>query len=343
MPSLTLTTALLIAGGVVLLAVIVNGWWSLRRAKLRAAPVVAAAEAPRTEPTLEAPPAAAEIGAELRAARRAQRIDALIDAIVPLALDAPVSGDFLLAHAPATRRAGSKPFIIEALDAESGEWTMPLPGCRYSEVQAGVQLASRSGALNQIEYSEFVQKIQAYADAIGASPDFPDMREVVARARELDAMTGPLDAQLTVTLRSNSVAWSASYIQQIAARHGLVAGVLPGRLVLPGAEEGAPPVLTLAFDAQAALADDPQAAPVRECQLVLDVPQTAAVAEPFPAWHRVAQALSDDMDASLVDDQGQPITLHAFAAIGQELQQLYARLEALDLAAGSTAARRLFS
>jgi hypothetical protein len=343
MPALTLTTALLIAGGVVLLAVIVNGWWTLRRARLRAVPTVAAAEAPRTEPTLESPPSAPEIGDELRAARRAQRIDALIDAIAPLALDAPISGDFLLAHAPATRRAGSKPFIIEGLDAETGEWTMPLPGRRYGEVQAGVQLASRSGALNQIEYSEFVQKIQAFADAIGASPDFPDMRDVVARARELDAMTGPLDAQLTVTLRSNSVAWSASYIQQIAARHGLVAGVLPGRLVLPAPEEGAPPVLTLAFDAQAALADDPQAAPVRECQLVLDVPQTAAAAEPFPAWHRVAQALSDDMDAALVDDQGQPITLHAFAAIGQELQQLYARLEALDLAAGSAAARRLFS
>jgi hypothetical protein len=44
-----------------------------------------------------------------------------------------------------------------------------------------------------------------------------------------------------------------------------------------------------------------------------------------------------------VDDQGAPITLHAFAAIGQELGKLYEQLEALDLAAGSPAARRLFS
>jgi len=67
MPALTLTTALLIAGGVVLLAVIMNGWWTLRRARLRAVPTVAAAEAPRTEPTLEAPPPAPELGAELSA------------------------------------------------------------------------------------------------------------------------------------------------------------------------------------------------------------------------------------------------------------------------------------
>lgn len=49
------------------------------------------------------------------------------------------------------------------------------------------------------------------------------------------------------------------------------------------------------------------------------------------------------MDADLIDDAGQPITLHAFDAIGKELAQLYAALESHDLAAGSPAARRLFS
>ena len=48
------------------------------------------------------------------------------------------------------------------------------------------------------------------------------------------------------------------------------------------------------------------------------------------------------MDAVLVDDQGTPVTLHAFAAIGAELKTLYRQLESLDLAAGSAAARRLF-
>ena len=49
------------------------------------------------------------------------------------------------------------------------------------------------------------------------------------------------------------------------------------------------------------------------------------------------------MDADLIDDAGQPITLHAFDAIGKEIDELYQRLERLDLAAGSAAARRLFS
>jgi hypothetical protein len=339
---MTLTVALAIVAGLVLVAILLHGLWSARRAAPRPPAPAAPAGGERVEPSLghEALPAAEPRPA---AARRAARLDALIDAIVPLALEAPVSGEAVLAHLPPTRRAGSKPFAIEGLDADSGDWQTPTAGHRYTELQAGVQLANRSGALNEIEYSEFVQKVQVFADAVGALPDFPDMLEIVARARELDAFASPLDAQLTLTLRSQEVAWSVGFLQQCAARHGFAAGALPGRLVVPGAEEGAPPMLVLSFDAQAALDDDPARSALRECLLSLDVPQTPEAAEPFPAWHRAATALADDLGAVVVDDHGAPITLHAFAAIGKELEQLYRQLEARDLAAGSPAARRLFS
>lgn len=333
---LSLTTALLLLGALVLLALLLQGWWRTRRLKAQAAPVAARSE--RVEPVL-----ADATAVEMRATRRGSRIDALIDAVVTLSLDAPVSGEAVIAHQPASRRAGSKPMLLEGRDAETGEWAMPQAGRRYDELQAAVQMAHRGGAINEIEYSEFVQKVQAFADAIGAAPDFPDMLDVVARARELDGLASPLDAQLSVTLRANSVAWSAGYLQQAASRHGFAPGALPGRLVVAAAEEGAPPALVLSFDAQAALADDAQRAPVRECTLLLDVPQTPEAAEPFPLWHRAATALAEDIDATLVDDHGRPITLHAFAAIGQDLALLYRRLEALDLAAGSPVARRLFS
>jgi hypothetical protein len=341
--SLTLSLALL--GAAVLLALLLHGWWSARNAKPRRATAVEAAPE-RVEPSLGADSVATpvvEAGARRLAPRKAPRLDALIDVIVPITVDAPVSGEQALAHLPPSRRAGSKPMQIEGLDTESGDWEPPQPGQYYSEFQAGVQLANRSGALNEIEYSEFVQKVQAFAESLGALADFPDMLEVVARARELDNFASPLDAQLTLLLRANSVAWSVGYVQQCAGRHGFVPGALPGRLVLPGAEEAAPPVLVLAFDAQAALADDPQAAALREVSLTLDVPQTPAAAEPFPAWHRAASALCEEMDATAVDDQGTAVTLHAYDSIGKELGTLYASLEARDLGAGTAAARRLFS
>ena len=344
---ISLTVALALLGAAVLLAVVVHGWWRTRKSGPRQAIAEPSPAADRQDPALGADataPADLPSLAEPRMLpRRAARLDALIDAIVPLALDAPVTGDAVLAHLPPSRRAGSKPFYIEGLDAESGEWDAPAPGRRYGELQAGVQLANRSGALNEIEFSEFVQKIEVYAEAVGARADVPDMLDVVARARELDGLAGPLDAQLTLTLRSNGVAWSVAYVLQVATRLGFVPGAVPGRMVVPSEEEGAPPLLVLTVDSQAALAESPQDSAVRDCLLALDVPQSPESAEPFPAWHRAATALAEELDATAIDDQGQPVTLHAFAGIGQELNQLYRRLEALDLAAGSPAARRLFS
>ena len=355
---LSLMQGLLMAGALVLVGVLAQGWWAARRASPRQAD---APQAPRVEPgmgsdTVHTPCLQADAGAEAAAVaaaplvelrpaapRKTARLDPLIDAIATLALESPITGALALVHLPPSRRAGTKAFIIEGSNADTGEWELPVAGQRYGEFQAGVQLANRSGALNEIEYSEFVQKLQAFADGVGATAELPDMLDVVARARELDAFAGGHDAQLSLCLRTNAAAWSVGYIQQSASRQGFVPGVLPGRLVLPGAEDGAPPLLVLAFDSQAALADDPGVAAVREVQLTLDVPQTPEADEPFPAWHQAARLLATDMDATMTDDVGRPIVLHSFVAIGEDLKTLYLALESRDLAAGSPAARRLFS
>jgi hypothetical protein len=347
MPMSNLTVALAALGGVVLAGVVAHGAWQARKAgpKRASAP---APEASREEPVLgevtHDPMPESQPGVEPKPPRRGvARLDALIDAIAPLTLEAPVSAELVLAHLPSTRRAGGKPFLIEGLNAGNGEWEAPFAGQRYSEFQAGVQMANRTGALNEIEYSEFVQKVETFAVAIGATADFPDMLDVVARARELDAFAGERDAQLAVHLQARAAAWSVGYIQQHASRHGFVPGAVPGRLVLPSAEDGAPPVLTLTYDPQAALADNPDQAAVRDVTLGFDVPQTDAQTQPFVSWQSSAHALALGMDAAIVDDNGRPLSEPGFAAIGGKLGQIYTALEARDLAAGSAAARRLFS
>ncbi|MEP7294779.1 MAG: cell division protein FtsZ [Burkholderiales bacterium] len=346
----TLTIALASLGGVVLAGIVAQGAWAARKAGPKRAAMQPTPTEQR-EPVMDAvdgeavdPGALPDVVPERRANRRiVQRLDALIDSIATLTLEAPIGGSMALTHLPPTRRAGGKPFLIEGLNTETGEWELPSASQHYGEFQAGVLLANRSGALNEIEFSEFVQKIQLFADGIGAMADFPDMLEAVATARELDNFASEHDAQLAVHLQAREAAWSVGYIQQHAGRHGFVPGVVPGRLVLPSAEEGAPPVLTLTFDSQAALADDPNLSSVRDATLSFDVPQTEPSAQPFAAWQASAQALSLGMDASIVDDNGQPLSAEGFAAIGGELGQLYAALEGRDFAAGSAAARRLFS
>lgn len=360
--SMTLTTLLAIAGGVVLAGVVGHGAWTSRKAGPKRA-LPPAQEEPHFGDTTPQPSVDLSVGelqlGDLPAAtdpmdvtmpavarpqrRPSARIDALIDAIATVTLESPVTGDMALQHQPGSRRAGTKPFQIEGLNTLSGDWELPTPGQRYSEFQAGVKLANRGGALNEIEYSEFVQKIQVFADGIGGFAHFPDMLDAVSRARELDHFAASHDAQLALLLRARNAAWTPGFVVQAAQRHGFVAGALPGRLVLPADEAGAPPVLTLSYDAQAALADDPEALSLRELTLALDVPQTAAEAEPFALWQESARALARDLEADVCDDRGQILGLHAFAAIDTELRKLYEALAARDLAAGSPLARRLFS
>ena len=252
----SLTVALASLGGIVLAGVVAHGAWQARRAGPQArrpgereepsasAPrdrrCVRARRGRRAASTTATAPATAALEAAAAAARRADR---RARARSPSRRRSPATS--VIAHLPSKRHVGSKLVIVEGL-----EQPRPASGKRrprrqrYGELQAGVQLANRTGALNEIEYSEFVQRMQAFADADRRDGlDSPDMLDVMARARELDAFASQHDAQLAVHLHARGAAWSVGYIQQHARRHGFVPGVVPGRLVYPSTEEGAPPVL----------------------------------------------------------------------------------------------------
>ena len=358
----TLQVSLAVAGGLVLAGVVAHGAWSARRNLPRKATPEPKSEGAaddslqRLEPVLDADLAdleRAEPGfdtdsglpalARMTTPERKPGLDVLIDAVAPVTVDAVVSGEAALAAMPSTRRAGSKPFAVEGLNASTDEWETPAAGQRYVSFQCGVQLANRTGALNQIEYSEFVMKTQAFADAIGGEPDFPEMVDEVARGRELDQFASQHDAQLSFNLRAANTAWSPGYVQQCAARFGFVPGAIPGRMVLPAREPGHAPILGLAFDTQAAMADDPEQTALREVTLSLDVPQVARSEQPFARMCEAAIALASSMDGVIIDDNGAPIRPEAMEVIHADLEGLYDTLDARELSAGSVLGRRLFS
>ncbi len=359
----SLQVGLAVAGGLVLGGVIAYNTWNARRNEPRQAqpdsqpppvaeqriepgidaPAGALASAERREPSFDTASGLAALGL-LPTPEKRPRLDALIDVIAPLALDGRVvSGDALLAAMPATRRAGSKPFAVEGLNEATGGWESPVAGQRYSALQAGVQLANRTGALNEIEYSEFVIKAQQYADAVGGAPEFPEMLDEVARARELDHFASQHDAQLGFTLRARGAAWSPGFVHQQAAKLGFVVGVIPGRMVLPSGEPGLPPILDLSFDPQAALSEDPAHSAIKEVTLNLDVPQVHQVEQPFARLRDAAFVLAEAMGGVITDDAGQPLKPELIDTIGADLERLYDTLAQHDLAAGSAQARRLFS
>lgn len=279
----------------------------------------------------------------LSPAERKLALDGLIDAIAPIRLEQPMTGDAALLVQPTTRRAGSKQFRIEGLNVASQLWESVRAGQRYSAFQAGVQLANRLGALNEIEFSEFVAKVQAFADALNAAVDLPDMLHEVSRARELDQFAGEHDAQLSFMLRPRRAAWSPGYIEQRAAAAGFVTAAMPGRMHLPSAVPGHAQLLNLAYDAQAAQADNLDQTAVHEVWLSLDVPQVPRNEEPFKRLREVVQILCESMDGILCDQNGHQLLPQVFDPIDADLQKLYDKLDSRELSAGSMLARRLFN
>jgi hypothetical protein len=345
MSSLQLSLAAI--GALTLGAVVLFNYWTSRKnAPKQAEPKIEPLGEPAgslQDPIKQTEPVLTDDFSRLPQPERKPHLDALIDVIATIEVDHPVSGDAALASLPATRRVGTKPFHVEGCSDESGEWEALAAGRRYSAFQAGVQLANRVGALNNIEFSEFVVKTQAFADAVGGSANFSDMLEEVARARELDQFASAHDAQLSFTVCARASAWSPGYIQQHAARLGFVAGVIPGRMVIPAAVVGLPPILSLTFDTQAAMADDPALSAIREFSLSLDVPQIAREDQPFERLRESTRLLAEHMDGVVTDGNGQILGDEVLDQIATDLQQLYEALAARELSAGTAQARRLFS
>lgn len=337
----------LAAGGILVLAVVLgyNVWNERRSAPRRAVahPVEvdrsdgAGAES-RVEPLLDA---AAPPGA-VPAAAVHPALDALIDTIVPLVLErTPVAGETLLGALPPTWRVGSKAFSIEARSA-AGTWEFPRGGASYDAVQAGMQLAGRTGALNDIEFSEFVVKVERIADMLGAAAEFPEMAHEIARARELDQFASECDARLGFMVRAHASAWSVGLVLQQAEKLGFVPVAVPGCMVLP-VGDGGRPVLDLKMDAAAAPSENFAEAPLDQVTLGFDVPLIAQAERPLERLGQSTWALAEALKGTVTDETGRALHADALAGIGTDLERLYATLEQHGLPAGSPQAQRLFS
>jgi len=327
---------------------------------LRQEPRFDAAPAAKAEPSFGAPPAATvsdapvhaepslgDIPAETVAAPAAQPVqevnaaseqatslvDPLIDCLLPLSLEAPVRGDKILPVLQTLRLVGNKPVHFIGLHV-NGDWEPITHGGVYTRMQGGVQLASRSTALNELEYSELVTRLRGVADEIGAEPEVPDMMEVMAEARNLHRFVAGHDAQLGVNLHTNGAPWAISTLLFALEKQGF--DVRPdGRFVMPDGDGS----YLFSLSTNVTLAEETTS----RLTLLLDVPCVAPARDGFGAMVACAKALVGRLDATIVDDYNQALSDAALAEIAGQVQEFYQEMDAADIPAGSTRALRLFS
>lgn len=260
-------------------------------------------------------------------------VDELLDCAIPLALDMPVRGERILQKLHGLRHVGSKPvhFIGQR---EDGTWEEVAHGSSYYGLVAGVQLANRSSALNEIEYSELITSLRQLADDIDAEPDVPDMADVMSRARSLHQFAAEYDAQLSVNVQSKGAPWAINTLLSALERQGF--DLRPdGRLVMPDGEGG----VLFSLSTNVTLA----AETTSRLTLLLDVPRVAPSRDGFGAMIACARMLASRLDGVVVDDGSQPLSDEALAEIANQVNTFYQQMESSGVPAGSTRALRLFS
>ena len=152
---------------------------------------------------------------------------------------APVSGDAALARLPPTRRAGSKPFAIEGLNDETGSGKRRSRASATARSRPACSWPTAPARSTRSNTPSSCMKVQAFADAINGAPEFPDMLDEVARARELDqfasaARCAARGSRCARATRPGAPATCSS----TRARLGFVPGVVPGRHGAAGGRRG---------------------------------------------------------------------------------------------------------
>jgi hypothetical protein len=325
-------------------------------AALEPAPDVLAESAVHAEPLQHVAPAAAPTAAPMPAAAAAldpaadlpavkpdtppaqlaeNLVDPLIDCLIPLNSEGPLRGDRILPALLKLRRVGNKPVHFVGL-AVNGDWEPIVHGGVYTKLQAGVQLATRTTALNELEYSEMVTRLRAVADEIGAEPEVPDMIEVMSEAKTLHRFVSGHDAQLGVNLASRGAPWAMATL--IGALENAGFDVRPdGKFVMVDKDEGGATLFTLSTNVTLG------ADTTSRLTLLLDVPCVAPARDGFGKMVACAKDLVQRLDAAVVDDFDQPLTDAALEEIAGQVREFYQEMEAADIPAGSTRALRLFS
>ncbi|MCH8618554.1 cell division protein ZipA C-terminal FtsZ-binding domain-containing protein [Undibacterium sp. TS12] len=260
-------------------------------------------------------------------------VDELIDCIIPLEFETPVRGEKILAEIADLKYVGKKPvhFIGQS---HSGDRDVIAVGGAYTCLFAGVQMVSRNGPLNELEYSEFIMKLRAIADNLSAHPDIPDMNKVMVNARELHQFVAEHDAQLSVNVAANGAPWALNTL--LAALEKMGFDQRPdGRLMMPDGEGGS--LFTLSTNVSVS------ETMTSRLTLLLDVPCVAPSRDAFGAMAACARSLATRLGGTVVDDGNQPISKLALDEISGQVNEFYAAMAEAQIPAGSMRAQRLFS
>lgn len=204
---------------------------------------------------------------------------------------------------------------------------MPFAG-EANVLKVNVQLANRKGPLTSIEFSEVLAKLRHFADDHGADIEFPEMKEVVAKAETLDKAAAALDTLLGLHCMLPDTVDEATAIDMLAA----AGWVSKGHQWVLNREDGC--IATMVIH---------KAPSKRLLSFSIDVPNSKDPVQALGDIVTICHAMNEQYMAPLMDDSGTVLSTAAIQGIYEQLIERVRNLEDSGFKPGSTAAQTLFS
>jgi FtsZ-interacting cell division protein ZipA len=239
------------------------------------------------------------------------------------------------------RRIG-KPVRAFGLRAD-GVWEALTgnPRNAYSQMELGLQLADRAGAVAQDQLDTFCRTLYTFAADAGGAVICPDKEDALERARELDLFCMDVDVLMGLNVVSSDThPFTSEAIHTQATAFGLT---LERDGVYHARDAGGYNLFTLTNQEESPFPTDGRGLTTHGVTLLFDVPRVADGASVFDRMTEFGFSLADRLSGRLVDDNGRAVSNDSLNRDRARLVEFYARMEKRGIPAGGERSLRLFA
>lgn len=215
------------------------------------------------------------------------------------------------------------------------------PRNAYSQMELGLQLADRGGAVAQDQLDAFCRTLYTFAADAGGAVICPDKEEALARASELDMFCMNVDVLMGLNVvAADAHPFTSEAIHTAAAGAGLT---LERDGVYHARDANGQSLFTLINQEETPFPQDGRGLTTHGVTLLFDVPRVADGVNVFDRMTEFGYSLADRLSGRLVDDNGRAVSNDSLNRDRDRLVEFYTRMQRQNIPAGGERALRLFA
>lgn len=215
------------------------------------------------------------------------------------------------------------------------------PRDAYGQMELGMQLADRSGAVAQDQLDAFCRALYTFAADAGGAVSCANKDEALAKAHELDLFCMDVDVLMGLNVVASE---SHPFTSEAIHTQAGAAGMKLEREGSYHARTAAGHTLfTLSNQEEVPFPADGRGLTTRGVTLLLDVPRVADGLAVFDRMTDFGHALADRLDGRLVDDNGRGVSTDSLNRDRARLADYFGRMSQRGIPAGGERANRLFA